>query len=1114
LLLILHNKNWFWLLRKGVAGQRARAVQHISGKAAQSKANFEVRKGNASPAMLELAILKRLIMAVWLILLAPHPAAALDQVSMQLKWKHQFQFAGYYAALEQGFYRDAGLDVTIREGGPGIDVAGEVATGKADFGVCSASVLREWTLDRRLVVLAAIFQHSPVIILVPRRADISSVSDLRGRRLMDSPGSDEIAAMLKREGVDYQAMPRVIHDGNSRDLLAGKADAMVAYSTNEPFVLDQLGAAYRIFSPEAYGIDFYGDNLCASEAEVKAHPDEVAAFRAASVKGWAYALAHKEATVDLILKTYSVKKSRAALLFEAERTETLVGQDPSRIGEQDRARWQRIATTYRNLGLLKDDKLPAALIWEANDVSGWWLIPLLVGGLAIAVFVRYRSRRFLRRALNRLSALPFFERRGRPRLSLVMSLLFIVLSIPILIFILIYNYSKNSAAMVSILNEAVVQTSNASVERTETLIENTEGPLRFLAEVAAADPGYFRTEQSRDLLYRALISATYIDAVYVSFDDGYHRVVTRIDEDRRRSDPDIPATANWHSSYIEAITFALRRTRHRTFFDLWPHEVGGYSGVTETDIRILPGYQSAKITGTLAVTEPSINPDTGFPVLSLRVPIFHGVDFLGCASANITVGVLSRFLDKHRTSAHSTTLIADSNTGKIIAFPDQQKGIYLENGLLKIATVTDIDDPNVREAYREHSLVGAESFVFRSPVNGDDIIAAFAKFPSGFGQPWQVITLTPIDDFVGTLKATNRLMMVIIIALTMIELFFIYLASSRLSRPVENVSRQLQEIESLHFDTPTSQPSSIREIARLETAASLLRTSLKSFSSFVPLDVVRQLIKSGIPLTLGVESRFLTVFFSDLENFSSHSETLAPADLLIQISAYLEEVSGAIAEEGGTVDKFIGDGVMAFWNAPVQRADHIIRACAGALRAARRMERVNDAWEAEGRPRIRIRIGLNCANVLVGNVGSTARLNYTALGDGVNVAARLEGINKVFGTTICISDSIYDQVQNEILARPLKRVQVKGRKTEFMIYELLGLRASGDPELRIRDRDEQLSAMTWEASRLYEAGEFRAAEHAYCAILERFPGDSVIKLMIKECDGRLSHSLSNPAPRP
>jgi class 3 adenylate cyclase/ABC-type nitrate/sulfonate/bicarbonate transport system substrate-binding protein len=1073
------------------------------------------RKAEPSPIKQKVAVLRGLMVGAAMVLAASHPAAALDSVSMQLKWKHQFQFAGYYQALEQGFYRDAGLDVTIREGGPGIDVTEAVAGGEADFGACSASVLREWTMGRRLVVLAAIFQRSPAVILVARRADISSVSDLRGRTLMDTPGSDEIAAMLKREGVDYQLMLRVPHEGNPRDLLAGRADAMIAYSTNEPFVLEQLGAAYRTFAPAASGIDFYGDNLCTSEAELKAHPDRVAAFRAASVKGWAYALAHKEATVDLILRSYSAKKSREALLFEAEHTATLVGRDPDRIGEQDPARWRRIAATYRQLGLLTDDTLPATLIWDGNDGSlRRWLIPLVLVpiGLATAVLIAYRRRNTLRATMAGLGGRPLFATMGRPRLSLIMSLLFIGLSIPVLIFILIYNYNRNSAGIVSILNEAVTQTSQAGVERTQDLIESTESPLRFLAEVAAADPGYFRNEQSRDLLYRALTSAAHIDAAYISFEDGYHRVVTRIDEDRRRADPRIPATANWHSSYIDAITYALLRVRHRTFFDIWPNQVGKYDVATDTDIRTLPGYQLAKTTRTLAVTEPSINPDTGFPIISLRIPIFRGVEFLGCASANITVDVLSHFLDKHRASAGSTTFVADRNNGKIIAFPDKQKGVRIENGALNIATLTDIDDPNVREAHRQHDRTGTDSFVFRSPTNGEDLIAAFANFPGGFGQPWQVITLTPIDDFVGTLKRTNRLMMVVIIVLTMVELFFIYFAASRLSRPVENVSRQLQAIESLNFDTPAHPPSNIQEIAKLESAASLLRTSLKSFSSFVPLDVVRQLIKSGIPLTLGVEPRFLTVFFSDLENFSSHSETLPPDDLLVQISTYLEEVSSAISEEGGTVDKFIGDGVMAFWNAPVQRLDHVLRGCAAALRAARRMERVNDAWEAEGRPRISIRIGLNCANVLVGNVGSSTRLSYTALGDGVNVAARLEGINKRFGTTICISDSIYDQAQADMLARPLRRVQVKGRKTEFMIYELLGLRASDDPELGVRDRDEQLSAMTWQASQKFEAGDFVAAEHAYRDILKTFPEDSLARFMIAECMERQGTDLPDTAP--
>ena len=352
------------------------------------------------------------------------------------------------------------------------------------------------------------------------------------------------------------------------------------------------------------------------------------------------------------------------------------------------------------------------------------MLLFVTAGLVIAALVAYRSRRTLRGTIARLGALPRFVTMRRPRLSLIMSLLFIGLSIPVLIFILIYNYNKNSAGMVSILNDAVAQTSRAGVERTQDLIENTESPLRFLAEVASADPGYFRAEQSNDLLYRALTSGAYIDAAYVSFEDGYHRVVTRIDEDRRRADPRIPATANWHASYIDAITFALSRVRHRKFFDIWPNQVGKYDVGTDVDIRTLSGYQSAKTTHTLAVTEPSINPDTGFPIISLRIPIFRGVEFLGCASANITVDVLSRFLDRNRASARSTTFVADRNNGKIIAFPDKQKGVRIENGKLKIATLADIDDPDMREAHRQRVRTGNDRFVFQSPTNGEDLIAA------------------------------------------------------------------------------------------------------------------------------------------------------------------------------------------------------------------------------------------------------------------------------------------------------------------------------------------------------------------------------------------------------
>jgi adenylate cyclase len=739
--------------------------------------------------------------------------------------------------------------------------------------------------------------------------------------------------------------------------------------------------------------------------------------------------------------------------------------------------------------MLTDARLPDGLIYQADsDLVAARLLPSLLG--LVLLTVGSTMTWLLYKRINRGLEL-------KPKLSIIMAGLFVGLSIPVLIFILVYNYYRNSEAIIVTLQEQVAKTRQASIENIEAMIHGVAGTLRLLAEMAAADPHFFRTENSRDVLYRALTSAAEIDAAYVSFDDGYHRVVTRIDDDRRRSDPKIPPAANWHSSFIDDFSSGQNRRRHRTFFDIWGHIVGEYDLATTMNISSLPGYAAAKESGALVVTEPAINPDTGSPIISVRVPIVRNGEFLGCASVNITFDILSQFLATHRASQHSTTIIADPTDGKIIAASEKERGVRMLAGQLQVARLENIADDDVREAYRMQTQTNQDDFLFQSPQNGQELSASFARFPESFGHPWESVVITPANDFIGSLKATNQQMVVVIVALTGIELLLIYLLSRRLSRPIESISRDLKSVENLSFEQPASRPSKVREIAQLQFAASLLRNSLQSFSSFAPVDVVRGLIKSGIPLALGVEKRFLTIFFSDLENFSTRAEQSTPDDLLEQMSVYFEQVSRAISDEQGTVDKFIGDGIMAFWGAPVTLSDHALRACVGALRVARRMERVNGAWRAEGRPTFRIRIGLNSAEVLVGNVGSSERFSYTVMGDGVNVAARLEGMNKIHGTTICISDSVFDATAPEIVARPLRRVQVKGRKQEFMIYELLGMANSDDPELRPGPNDRKLSEMTWVASSYLEKADFTEATRCYRAMLKQFPDDAVAKSILR-----------------
>lgn len=294
--------------------------------------------------------------------------AQAEAVTLQLKWYHQFQFAGYYAAIEQGFYRDEGLDVVLQEGRPDTQPVQEVATGRADFAVNNTTLLVEREQGAPVKVVAAIFQHSPLVLISRKDSGIVSPHDLTGKKVMLVPGqSTDIITMLINEGVDLQQVEFVPHSWDIHDLLAGKADAMTGYVTTEPFAFKEQRVPINIISPLNYGIDYYGDCLIASEKLIKTNPDLVQRFVKASLRGWEYALDHQDEIIDLIIKKYNPLLSREKLAHEAAETQKLILPEYVALGHMNPGRWTKIAETHQKLGLISSNFSVQDVIHDPDD---------------------------------------------------------------------------------------------------------------------------------------------------------------------------------------------------------------------------------------------------------------------------------------------------------------------------------------------------------------------------------------------------------------------------------------------------------------------------------------------------------------------------------------------------------------------------------------------------------------------------------------------------------------------------------------------------------------------------------------------------------------------------
>jgi len=274
-------------------------------------------------------------------------AQALDTVNLDLRWNHQFQFAGYYAAIEKGYYQEEGISVNLRAGSAGKDNIEEVLSGRADFSISNSELIQARLEGKPVVALSALFQYSPEVLLSLKSSDINTPKDLTNKIIATNSGRLEanLLAMLELENMKPNMLPTITkkNEFSLVPLISGEVDIITGYLTNQPYILSKMGVDYKLMDPQVYGINFYSDYLFTSEKFLSKNYRLVERFKRASLRGWEYALANQQEIVTLIKNKYQTTKDTDALSSEAKMMTTLMKNDLVELGYINPARIKAIA---------------------------------------------------------------------------------------------------------------------------------------------------------------------------------------------------------------------------------------------------------------------------------------------------------------------------------------------------------------------------------------------------------------------------------------------------------------------------------------------------------------------------------------------------------------------------------------------------------------------------------------------------------------------------------------------------------------------------------------------------------------------------------------------------
>ncbi len=447
------------------------------------------------------------------------------------------------------------------------------------------------------------------------------------------------------------------------------------------------------------------------------------------------------------------------------------------------------------------------------------------------------------------------------------------------------------------------------------------------------------------------------------------------------------------------------------------------------DPRKRPWYKGALDVNNIFWSDIYLFDESPLLGITCSYPIYdEKMNLLGVFGADISLRRTTDFLENITTSSPVYVFVLDKEGRFVI--PHQ--GPLTQSGAARATQKSAKDLTSPHNELLDIELDGVNYIVMHLPI------------PNIFLSDWKIFVTTPEDNLFQGVVLLQQHVLWLSLGIFLVSALLVFYFSKRISTPIVALSNEINRLTDLKLDTASDSHSNIKEIDLMEMTIRALQKALRSFVRYIPKDVVKDLLAKGEEIRLGGEMKEIVLFFSDITSFTAVTESLSVEQLTELLSRYFDALSKVILAEAGTIDKYIGDGLMAFWGAPSKVEEPGLKACIAALRAQHALKQVNEAFVQHHLPQLNTRIGLHSGEAIIGNIGTRDRMNYTALGDCVNTASRLEGLNKLYQTKILLSEELYEKVAPKIIARPLDIVEVRGKKNKIKIYELIGVSSQKD----------------------------------------------------------------------